>query len=199
MKKCKECKQTKQFSEFNVQNGCADGFGNQCKSCISIILLNKRRTKRGLVKGIYANQKRRSKKRGHSQPTYTLEELIHWFNNHPLANALYDAWRLSGYRRGLVPSVDRLDDSVGYSFDNIQLLTWSENDSKGCEDRKSGRMKKCNNEAVVQRDKKGKFISRYHSQHDASRITNISQTSISLCCSGKQYSAGGFLWEKVVV
>lgn len=43
---------------------------------------------------------------------------------------LHIAWIESGYMRKLAPSVDRLDNTKGYSLDNIQIITLSENCSK---------------------------------------------------------------------
>jgi hypothetical protein len=43
---------------------------------------------------------------------------------------LYNNWIDSGYKKSDKPSVDRIDDYKGYSFDNIQLMTWKENNKK---------------------------------------------------------------------
>jgi hypothetical protein len=40
----------------------------------------------------------------------------------------------------------------------------------------------------------GVVIARFHSQQEAQRITGIAQSSISLCCRGKQKTAGNFTW-----
>jgi len=154
-----------------------------------------RRTKKGLVGAIYNNQQGSSRERGHTPPTYTVNELRTWFRNHPMANALYDAWRLSGYRQGLIPSVDRIDDSKGYSFDNIQLMTWAENKAKGYADTKSGRMKHGKVKAVIQYDVDGEYVQTYHSLSEASRQTGVGHQCISGCCKGKGKTAGGFKWK----
>ncbi len=44
--------------------------------------------------------------------------------------ALFDQWESSGFIRKLALSVDRVDNSRGYSEDNIQVITVSENSSK---------------------------------------------------------------------
>jgi hypothetical protein len=43
---------------------------------------------------------------------------------------LYAAWESSGFLRDLCPSVDRIDSSLGYTLDNVQWLTHSENSRK---------------------------------------------------------------------
>jgi len=157
--------------------------------------LERSRTKKGLVGAIYSSQKQNSKRRGHTQPTYTINELREWFRNHPLANALYSAWRLSGYRQGLRPSVDRIEDDKGYSFGNIQLMTWAENKEKADADRKSGKMKNCQNIAVIQMDLEGNFIAEHHSLRSADRFTGIHATHISRCCQNKAKTTGGYKWR----
>jgi len=187
MKRCNECKVKKEFSEFRRTE-------NKCKSCVYLLNQEFERTKKGMVKRILYSQKCSSKTRGHPMPTYTLEELRTWFRCNPLANALYDAWRLSGYRKGLKPSIDRLDDSKGYSMDNIQLMTWRENLDKSYSDRKSGKNNKVN-KAVIQMDLDGVFIAEYHSLAEAERVTGTHRQGIRNCFNGKQRKAGGFRWK----
>ncbi len=56
-------------------------------------------------------------------------------------NSLFDNYIRSGKDIRLAPSVDRIDNNKDYSFDNIQLMTHSENSSKGAkyEQHKHGR------------------------------------------------------------
>ncbi len=194
-KLCTACLETKEFSEFNAKSDMKDGFASQCKYCQATKELARVRTKKGLVKAIYKGQKASSKKRGHIPPTYTLYGLRQWFKSNAAANALYDAWVLSGYAKNLRPSVDRFDDSKGYNIDNIQLMTWGENKAKGSADVKSGRMKKCNNKAVIQMDLNGNLIAEYHSISEAGRVIGLALTNISACCNGKQKTAGNFKWK----
>ena len=197
MKTCKECGHTKEFSEFAVDNKMKDGFRNKCKSCMVEQVVAIHRTKKGLVKRIYSQQVGSSKTRGHTPPTYTLEELVQFFKDSPIANRLYREWKLSGYAKDMRPSVDRLDDSYGYSLGNIRLTTWAENRSKSYADRQSGKMKNCSNKAVIQMDMDGCFVAEYHSIAEASRVTGVHKSAISNCCScRKKYkSAGGFQWK----
>jgi hypothetical protein len=44
---------------------------------------------------------------------------------------LYRKWVASGQEVGLGPSLDRIDPLKGYTWDNIQWLTWDENRDKG--------------------------------------------------------------------
>ena len=85
------------------------------------------RTIKGLIVRIYLSQKGSSKERGHNPPTYSKEELHVWMTSQSNFKELYDNWIVSGHETDLRPSVDRLINSKGYSFDNIQLMTWREN------------------------------------------------------------------------
>lgn len=88
------------------------------------------RSGKGLTSRIYNNQKLSCKKRNHEPPNYSLEEFREWFFDQENFNKIYDSWVISGFSKELVPSVDRLDDSKSYSFDNIRLVTWKENYNK---------------------------------------------------------------------
>lgn len=43
---------------------------------------------------------------------------------------LFKKWKSSGYCLKLSPSLDRIDNSKGYTIDNIQIITQSENRKK---------------------------------------------------------------------
>jgi hypothetical protein len=44
---------------------------------------------------------------------------------------LFIIWEESGYNRKLAPSVDRIDSSKGYTIDNMEWVTHSENSRRG--------------------------------------------------------------------
>lgn len=52
-----------------------------------------------------------------------------------------------------------------------------------------------NARAVVQLSMDGVFIARYDAQHEAYRITGISQGNIGACCRGERKSTGGYKWK----
>lgn len=166
------------------------------------------KTKKKLIQVIYYNQVSHSKSRGHQRPTYSLEELIEWFNNQPHFDTLYNNWIDSNCKRVLVPSVDRKDDTIGYSFDNIRLITFGENQSKSYDMHKKGELI-FDNKPVLQYEcirgkrignrgatplSRGKLLNSYNSIMDAHRETDVNFKNISSVCNNKRRHAGGFIW-----
>ena len=96
-----------------------------------------------------------------------------------------------------VPSVDRLEDSIGYSFGNIQIMTWAENKAKCYRDVRSGKLTNGRNpqKKVLQMDKSGKLIKGFVSVRQAERETGLDGSSISKCCRGERLTVEGFTWK----
>ena len=156
------------------------------------------------IQQIYSSQRMSSRKRNHPYPTYSNKELVLWMYDHGY-EALYNNWKSSGFERFLAPSCDRLDDSKGYSFDNIRLVTWKENFDKARADHRLGnpgkqrkQRKKNNSEkTVIQSTLKGHLLNEYVSQQEASEKTGVNRSCINNCCNDKRkrITAGGFLWS----
>jgi predicted GIY-YIG superfamily endonuclease len=51
------------------------------------------------------------------------------------------------------------------------------------------------NKPILQFTTNGEFIKKWDSATIASKKLNISKSSLSLCCNGKNKSAGGFVWK----
>ncbi len=61
------------------------------------------------------------------------KEFIDWCHIPEVFNSfmdIYDAWVISIFERKLSPSIDRIDNSRGYTVDNLQWITQSENTKK---------------------------------------------------------------------
>ena len=185
MKICSKCKKPR--GEDRVHSWC--------KNCINESKATEKKTKRGLASGIYTTQIQSSKKRNMQIPTYSREWLIRWLFSKELFHKLYDEWVLSGYSKDSKPSVDRKDDYISYTTENIELTTWGDNNAKGWRDTKSG---KNNKKAmpIVQLSKDGIFVNEFHSQAEAQRKTGILQSNITKVCSNKAKTAGGYIWIK---
>jgi len=177
---------------FPKRSACKDGYSYWCKICHK----DYNRTKPIVINIIYNSQRRNSADRNHKPPAYTKLELYDWLVNDWLFNILYDNWCNCGYLKNNKPSIDRIDDYKGYSFDNIQIMTWGENNLKHSQDRKNG----INNKISISVSKytmDNIFIRDYVSISIASRDTGAHDTSIKRCCDNKYgfKSAGGFIWK----
>ncbi len=194
MKTCYNCCEVKPISQFNNCKRKADGLSHLCKQCSREHNTNYYRTPIGLVANIYNNQRKTSRKRGFDAPTYTLKELHQWIREQMVFAELFQDWIDSGFNRDMSPSIDRKDDYIGYTLDNIQMMTAGENIAKGHSDMKNGINNK-QNKIVIQTTLDGEFIEEYHSAQEASRQTGFFQASISRCCRGERTKANGFKWN----
>ena len=193
MKVCKGCKEEKELTEFAKTKNSKDGLRGGCKSCEAKRKKDADRTKEGKLKSIYRNQLKHSKLRGHNPPTYTKQEFIDKYINNQRYLTLYINWVSSGYLKELSPSFDRLDDYKGYSFDNIQVITWFENNEKGYLDIKEGRNNKQSKAVIGTNIKTGETIE-FYSAHQAGRC-GFTNTHISSCCRGERNHHKGYIWK----
>lgn len=197
MKVCMQCKLSKNIDNFRDRAIAKDGLNSNCIACEKLNCVRYSRTKKGVINTIYRSQKSSSRHRGMPLPTYSIDWLSKWLIEQLLFHELYDRWVNSNYNKYCKPSVDRLDDSLSYTADNIQLMTWEENKNKYDSDRINGIDKK-QNKKIFQYSKDYTYINSFHSFHSLAKAnidTNISKSGISLCCSGKAKTAGGFIWK----
>jgi len=124
-KKCRKCKNLLNKKQYVKNKYFKDNLSPICKKC----KLDIRRTVVSLITDIYSKQKLHSKTRGHPPPKYTFKEFKKWILSIKNFKVLYKNWVKSGYEKNFRPSVDRLDSTKGYSFDNIRLVTWKENNN----------------------------------------------------------------------
>ena len=156
------------------------------------------RTKKGLVRRIYNNQKMTSKKANRNLPNYTYEELYNWITCQPHFQTLYDTWVTSNYKKDLVPSIDRISNYESYTLNNIQLVTFKKNRDNCTEQNMSGEYLPVTAKKVKQYTLDGVFIREHSSICNALRIftgNNKSASNISSVCNGKWKSAYGYIWK----
>ncbi len=131
-------------------------------------------------------------------PTYTKQEFKDFvlITNKIDFERIYNDWVASGHMKNLTPSIDRIDNSLGYVFSNMRVTTWEDNDNKGNADVISGDIH-MGHKAVSQFDKSGNLIDTYISAHEAERKTGVSHQHIGKCCNEIPTfkSAGGFIWK----
>lgn len=183
--KCSKCNHT--------YKGLKESICFNCKNNVSLVvvkssLLNDRKDINGLLYSMYQGQKGSSKQRGHTPPKYSLTEFKQWAFNKTNYKKLFKAYQESNFDSNLVPSVNRLDESVGYSLDNIEMLTWKDHRLKG---------KGSGHKAVKQFYISGKYIKTFRSLSDAARelgsIKHVSYLSLICRSGGGVYQ--GFRWE----
>ena len=81
----------------------------------------------------YGRLKRDNKNKFNLLPPFSKDEFKEWINSNykcKLEKMLND-YKESNYKKDLCPSIDRIDDYKSYTFDNMQLITWEENNDKG--------------------------------------------------------------------
>lgn len=182
MKICKVCKSDSNPFEPNRHT---------CRVCRSEYKVSNTRSKEGHIKKIHRNQKRVRTQE------YTLEELTQWCLAQEIFHKLYKDWADSGYNKYLAPSINRIDNSMGYNFNNIEIMTWKENDVLGHEHCKLGLIYSGNkNIEVEQYTLDGEYIREYPTVNRASIALGKScAKEILKCCRGEFKQAQGFIWK----
>jgi hypothetical protein len=130
MKKCSKCKTTKNAKEFYLRperkNG--KGFRSNCKLCESKIKSKYYATEEGFMKRLFLsmNDRKVSTRRhiGHSVD-FTKEEFLELWQEYKKKHGMKCSYTgvkldfIKKKKRGTQVSVDRLDNSKGYSKNNI--------------------------------------------------------------------------------
>lgn len=192
-KKCCKCNKIKEISCFSPDKRGKFKVGSVCKVCSRDIVKEYSKTKNGLITKIYSHQKSHSKDKKYKMPEYTKQMFYEWITNQKEFHLLYDNWVESGYKKDLIPSVDRINDYIHYRLDNIQVVTWEYNNKKGHKNRLNGINNKTN-KRVAQLDMNRNIIKIYHSISEAGRNTNADFRNISAVCNGRLKTTGGFGW-----
>lgn len=124
LRKCFECGEAKHFLEFEL-SVYWDGRMIDCRQCASLEETLGRR-----VVKMWKSMRCASRARAHPFPAFTFMEFALWLEANGIFR-IYAEFRKAGdYTKDKLPSVDRLDTTKGYSFDNMELVTWRENQSR---------------------------------------------------------------------
>lgn len=127
---CKECKVEKEITEFSKQKRNTYGYNYVCKKCKADYAKKYSKTKDGLIGVLYNTQKKSSRKRGHRPPEYSKQDFKDWCYSQKVFHELYEEWKQSKFNDRLKPSIDRKCDDIHYCMNNIQIVTWKENNEK---------------------------------------------------------------------
>lgn len=68
---------------------------------------------------------------------FNKDEFYSWAIQQDKFHELFAEYQASNYERKLAPSVDRIDSSKGYTFDNVEWVTMLENSLRGIRSRYS--------------------------------------------------------------
>lgn len=181
MKKCSICKITKDEEEFNKNSRAKSGIKSNCKACDSNKNKAYYRTVKGLISKIYNSQLHREKTTPKIHISYSKKELHNWITSNPKFKQLYTDWVNDNYSRDKSPSCDRMDNSLGYSLDNIELMSWIDNRKNAARDMSAGLIG-MKHHPVKCFDIITEKFTEFKSQKEAERITGIKQGAIFKRC-----------------
>lgn len=199
-KDCITCKESKLLIDYYKHAAMADGHLNKCKECAkrhskeneAVKGKSRNQTVKGVVRVLYKTQKQNQIKRGHGELPYTKKEFRDWLFDNDF-EALYKEWVAGNYAKDLKPSVVRVDSTKGYSFDNIELITWGENKKRQYGDIKDGvgsSGKRC--KALLQLDANNVLVKRHVSYNQAQRDMGY---SLEYAIKNQKKCRNNFYWK----
>lgn len=144
-----------------------------------------RRTLRGWLTLTYSHMHMSSKTRRHDCPNFTKEALWKWVVKQRGWKELFKDWKKSEFSKDHKPSVDRINNNIGYTLNNIRLTTWRRNSLTGYAVRRK---------PVVQESLTSDFIRLHPGLRAASRNSGVGYANIGRAVHKKQ-TAGGFRWR----
>lgn len=142
------------------------------------------RQKYAQVKQRCTNKKRLDHKRYHDKLDIEIEDFYNRFIKDEQFNRLYIDWQESNYEYCKCPSVDRINPKLGYSIDNIQFITHSQNSTK---DQDKIPVKVYNLD--------GHFLGEFESLNSAVRYTGVEQSNAWKVLHKKRRHTGGFVFK----
>ncbi len=199
-KRCIKCSVITPLDGFYKHKKMKDGHLNKCIVCtkkdskINHEISGKKydSSMKGVIRVMYHTQKRHQALRGHGEMPYSKEELSGWLMINGFAD-FYQEWVDSGLSTEKKPSIDRVDDFKGYSFDNIRLVTWQENREHQHSDIRSGKGTgglRC--KAVIKMDSNFLFLQEFHSYSSAARHIGY---SLEYQIKNSKMCRQGFYWK----
>lgn len=139
VKTCSMCNTTKLRVEFSIRRSSSDGLAVECKECATNRTKAFYRTNEGhatmlasRVKNSYVNS-REGSEQSDIDKNFLKELLVRQESKCALSGLTLDASNAgdANIRGQLVPSVDRIDSTKGYTKDNVRLVVACLNQAKG--------------------------------------------------------------------
>jgi len=192
---CSKCKVDKPYSDYHKNKSTSTGIVSMCKPCNRTYQLAYARTREGLVRNIYSEQKESSKVRELPLPNYNAPQLVEWVFAQPEFNNLYIGWVDSNYDKWKRPSTDRINNWEPYRLDNLQMVTFRENNERSHKDAREGNNLNSQLIPVDQYSLSGDYLKTFKSLAEAERVTGISVGAICTACRKKNIAAAKYLWK----
>ena len=152
---------------------------------------------------IYGRMKRDNKNKFNIDLPFTKDEFKKWLDDNYKTEIrrMLTEYKNSNYIKSLCPSVDRIDDYKSYTFDNMQLITWKENNDKGRISLKNKKQcyemaKRVWSKKVNQKELDGNVIATFNSTHDVEILLGYDSSLIARACRVNKVSKG-YKWECV--
>lgn len=149
-----------------------------------------RRTPKGVLTNLYSKMKERAKNKNIDLPDFDLKIFHEMFLEDKKFLRIFDEWEKSNYTKAKKPSIDRINNKIGYLKNNIHIVSWSENRFKQSMERRSRKGK-------VAQMLNGKIINIFNSQREAYKKLNIQQSMLSMALTGKYKTAYGYEWKYI--
>lgn len=152
---CFRCNTDKPLTEFYRHKQMSDGYLGKCKDCACNDVqknyakkseyyhdYDKQRQRtdiRRILNHRYSNMLMRVQGRGahnynaEGKPILTKAEWLAWNEEPDVKESfmeIYNDWVKSGFKTNLMPSIDRIDNDLGYSLGNMQWLSKHDNNVK---------------------------------------------------------------------
>lgn len=153
------------------------------------ILERYRRTKKGVIRNIFCHIKERCIKYNR-ELKFNSDMLLCWAMNQSIFHSIYNDWVKSEFIKETKPSIDRKNPLLGYSFDNIQVVTYKFNRDKGDKEKEI-----LWGIPIIQCDLNGKEIKRFSSIKQAVIYLNIKQPNISSVLLGHRKKTCGYKFK----